>query len=226
MNSAFRTIQDTYSVFRPDQFSIDRAEIWSFQQYPLVGSAQLTMFTQSVGSTGMNLQLTNIQQAGQLGRNSLVVRQIRTEFFIANPLFDQFTTGADVDNFYADLVYGFPQAGVLDFSINQQPFAQFPLPFQFAPPGGGRFQLYRAGLQLNDAAALITPPPMADLNRDEKSVYKLDEGVLIEGSTPFNVTVSFPSGLIPIISTGVVTANNPLFVGVGLVGDLVQPLVG
>ena len=226
MNRGFQTIKDSYSVFAPDRFSIDRAEIWSFQQYPLAGTAQLTLFTQTVGSTGMNLQLTNIQQAGQLGRNSLVVRQIRTEIFIANPLLNQFTTGVDVNNIYADFVYGFAQAGVLDFQINQQPFAQLLQPFMFAPPGGGSYKLKRAGIIDNAAAAFISVPPTADLNRDEDSVYWLDEGVLIDGSTPFSVTISYPSGLIPVIATGVVTADVPLFVGVGLVGDLIQPLVG
>jgi hypothetical protein len=52
----------------------------------------------------------------------------------------------------------------------------------------------------------------------------MSPSVLINQDQNFQITIEYPSGLVPVIGTGVVTADNPLFVGVELDGIEVRPL--
>jgi hypothetical protein len=53
----------------------------------------------------------------------------------------------------------------------------------------------------------------------------VDPNILIEAEQQFNVKLSYPSGLLPVISTGVANdSTNPLKVGVILDGLLLRPV--
>ena len=57
------------------------------------------------------------------------------------------------------------------------------------------------------------------------NVYFVDPNILIEAEQQFNVKLSYPSGLVPVIANAVANdSTNPLKVGVILDGLLLRPV--
>jgi hypothetical protein len=57
------------------------------------------------------------------------------------------------------------------------------------------------------------------------NVYFVDPNILIEAEQQFNVSLQFPSGIVPVLATNVVNdSTNPLKVGVILDGLLLRPV--
>lgn len=209
-------LQQIYGSFDPNRVQTRRREVYSFVAYPTAGAASFTFFSQTVGTT--NRQLTNIQRSGHLD-NPLIVRAIRTGFFIT--AYNGTTwSGTDASTLYSDIVNGFFQAGVMRVIIGSKEWLQLPCPFQYAPPGEGMPKGIFAG-QYNSTTSRS---PFAYLGYNKPSSYIVDPSFMIGSDQNFQVTIEFPSGLIPAIGTGIVTSGTVLYIGVKFDGIEVRPL--
>jgi hypothetical protein len=71
----------------------------------------------------------------------------------------------------------------------------------------------------------IGPPPYCTQTRNKDGIYQVDPNIMIEAEQQFSMTISFPSGLVPVLGTGVTDdTTNPLKVGVILDGIEFRPL--
>jgi len=224
-------LQARFGVLDYDEWTvIGRKDFWSYQTYPLAGASQLNFFGSNLGLSGATLWDTNMEQAGQLGQTHLLIKAIYTDVKVANesPLgFDG--TASNADSLGSDFLMGFAQAGVLDFGIASRPFATIPKPFMYMPPGGAPPQLAMAGVSASTTAGTVTtiyttPQPRICQTRDKNAIYRLDPQILLPAAQSFNVTISYPSGLVPVIGTTVITADIPLKVGVCLSGVWLRPV--
>ncbi len=205
---------------------------WSCVLYPEAGTNQLNFFGTTFGTSGQNLMLTNLGTQSNFGTNHFLLKSINVSLFIKTWAVNTFA-GLNADTLYSDIVNGFPWAGVLDFGVGARPFCQIPKPLLYAPPGRGESVVKTAGptsgtfneAAPNTLATWITGPPYARLSNKRKGNYLVDPNIFIPAQQTFTLSISFPSGLIPIIGTGVTDdTTNPLYVAVTLSGLLFRPV--
>lgn len=212
-----------------------RQPYWSFMPYPEAGVSQLTFFGNSLGQGTNTENLTNMPKAGSLGQRHYVLKQIKVKWYLKS--WDMVTTwgGADNDTLVSDILNGFVHTGELELNINQRMFVQLPKPQLYAPPSDGRMQSYSAGVQSLTISALgissdilstaVFAAPMAALNSRRDGLYIIDPEILIEAEQSFNVTINWPTGLVPIIGTDITDdTTNPLYIGVVIDGEEYRPL--
>jgi hypothetical protein len=182
----------------------------------------------------VTLQDTNLPKAGSFGQTHFQLKSISTDIQIRNNDVDGFTIAnqATLDTFAlaSDFLNGFVQAGVLEFSVGARPFATIPKPFMYAPPPGSPNDYDNS--YANQITAVPTSGttqvvglPWVTQTKMRSNVYFVDPNILIEAEQQFNVKLSYPSGLLPVIATGVANdSTNPLKVGVILDGLLLRPV--
>lgn len=224
-NAALQALQAQYGSVDASQVQSRRRQYYSFVTYPLLGQSVFNFFSIPVGQS--NRQLTNIQQGGNLD-NPFLVKAIRTSFFIGSINLNAWA-GTDASTLYSDLVNGFFQAGFLKFIIGSKEWLYLPAPFLYAPPAYGDPRNLSAGMQafVQATGIGITSFPYARLNHRKDQAYLLQPSPLINENQNFRITIEYPSGLIPIIATGVVgnsTASNTLSIGVELDGIEIRPV--
>jgi len=210
-----------------------RREFWSYVAYPAAGAPTFQFFGDSIGANGITKQFTNIPKASSFGQQHFLVKQIRTDFWLADyEIMKQFTA-ADTSVLYSDIVNGIFQAGVLELLIGDRVFCQILKPFLMAPPSDGRAQVHTAGLRAltlveaapNTFGTLISSDPYASLGQRYKSGYVVDPNILVEAEQNFQVRIRYDSGSLGVIATDVVNDDsNPLRVGVILDGILFRPV--
>jgi hypothetical protein len=225
-----------FGVIDYSRWQAIRWQWYSYVTYPTAGASELNFFGQVAGQAGVTLQDTNLPKAGSFGQTHFQLKSISTDIQIRNNDVDGFTLAAGVANtldtfaLASDFLNGFVQAGVLEFSVGARPFATIPKPFMYAPPPGSPNDYD------NSYANQITAVPTAGTSqvvglpwvtqtKMRSNVYFVDPNILIEAEQQFNVKLSYPSGLLPVISTGVANdSTNPLKVGVILDGLLLRPV--
>jgi len=225
-----------FGVIDYSRWQAIRWQWYSYVTYPTAGASELNFFGQVAGQAGVTLQDTNLPKAGSFGQTHFQLKSISTDIQIRNNDVDGFTLAAGVadtlDTFAlaSDFLNGFVQAGVLEFSVGARPFATIPKPFMYAPPPGSPNDYD------NSYANQITAVPTAGTSqvvglpwvtqtKMRSNVYFVDPNILIEAEQQFNVKLSYPSGLLPVIATGVANdSTNPLKVGVILDGLLLRPV--
>lgn len=225
-------LQQTYGSANYSQWQSIRKQFYSFTNYPQAGASQLNFFGYAVsGAAGQNRQYTNMPKAGSFGQQHFLLKSIQCVYYISTAQ-DWFTmaTAVDTANMSADILHGFAQAGVLQFTIGSKLYAQIPKPFLYCPPADGevttvdakqvQFTLTEGTPNVMNAVSMLVTH--ADLNRNQANRYIMDPGILIEAEQAFSVEIDYPSGVIPIISTGKLTTN--LFVGIILDGVLFRPV--
>jgi len=227
---ALQYLQDKFGSVVYTDWQRLRRQFYSYVQYPVAGGNVFTFFGAPVGATTtLTFQLTNMPSANTFGLQHFLLSAIRCKAFIkTNGL-----TGWDgtiASTLVSDTLMGFFNAGVMTLTINGKDFAQIPRPFLYAPPADGRSQSYAAGFQALTISStvlnsVVTQPPLASLNDRTKGIYLMQPQILIEAQQTFNVTISFPTGAIPVIGTGVVdNTTNPLYIGVSLDGEVYRPM--
>jgi len=203
-------------------------DFWSLQPYVEAGASQLNFFGTTFGTSGQNLMLTNLGTASTFGTNHFLVKSINLSMFIKTWAVNTFA-GLNADTLYSDLVNGFPWAGVLDVSAGTKVIAQIDKPLLYAPPGRGESVVKTAGpttLILTEAApntlaTMIGPPPYARVANKTKGNYLVDPNVFIPAGQTFTAQLSFPTGLLPVVGTGVTDdTTNPLLIGLTFSGLL------
>jgi hypothetical protein len=225
-----------FGVIDYSRWQAIRWQWYSYVTYPTAGASELNFFGQVAGQAGVTLQDTNLPKAGSFGQTHFQLKSISTDIQIRNNDVDGFTLAAGVANtldtfaLASDFLNGFVQAGVLEFSVGARPFATIPKPFMYAPPPGSPNDYD------NSYANQITAVPTAGTSqvvglpwvtqtKMRSNVYFVDPNILIEAEQQFNVKLSYPSGLLPVIATGVANdSTNPLKVGVILDGLLLRPV--
>ncbi len=205
---------------------------WSLQPYPEAGASTLSFFGTTFGTSGQNLFLTNLGTQSNFGTNHFLLKSINCSLFVKTWAVNTWD-GTNAASLYSDLINGFVWSGVLDFSVGQRPFAQIPKPLLYAPPGRGESRVYAAGVTSetfneaapNTLATFVAPPPYARLSNKRKGNYLVDPNIFIPAQQTFSLTISWPTGLVPVIGTGVTDdTTNPLYIGVQLSGILFRPV--
>lgn len=209
-------LQSQFGSFDPNKVQTRRREYYSFVAYPTAGQSSFTFFSNTVGQS--NRQLTNIQRSGHLD-NPHIVRAIRTSYFITAQNVSLWA-GLDASTLYSDIVNGFFQVGVMRVIIGSKEWIQLPSPFMYAPPGAGLPKIIAAGQQgLN-----ITRTGFAYLGAGRESAYIVDPSFMIGSDQNFQITIEFPSGLVPVIASTIVPNGTTLYVGVKLDGIEIRPV--
>jgi hypothetical protein len=225
-----------FGVIDYSRWQAIRWQWYSYVTYPTAGASELNFFGQVAGQAGVTLQDTNLPKAGSFGQTHFQLKSISTDIQIRNNDVDGFTLAAGVANtldtfaLASDFLNGFVQAGVLEFSVGARPFATIPKPFMYAPPPGSPNDYDNS--YANQITAVPTSGttqvvglPWVTQTKMRSNVYFVDPNILIEAEQQFNVKLSYPSGLLPVISTGVANdSTNPLKVGVILDGLLLRPV--
>jgi len=222
-NDALMYLQSQYGSVDPSKVQSRRRQYYSYVQYPLLGQSVFNFFSTPVGQS--NRQLTNIQQGGNLD-NPFLVKSIRLSYFIQNPNQGAYV-GTDVTTLYADLVNGLFQVGFLKFIIGSKEWLYIPSPFLYMPPAYGYPEYIDGGIHSIVQATGITVgnSPYATLKNQKQNAYLLQPAPLINENQNFRMTIEYPSGLVPVIATTVVTVPaNPLFIGVHMDGIEVRPV--
>jgi len=207
-------------------------DFWSLQPYVEAGVSSLNFFGTTYGTSGQNVMLTNLGTQSNFGPNHFLLKSINCSIFVKTWAVNTFA-GLNADTLYSDIVNGFVWAGVLDLTIGARPFLQLPKPLLYASPGRGESVVKTSGpttLTLTEAtpntlATLIGPPPYARLANKRKGNYLVDPNIFIPAQQTFALSISFPSGLVPVIGTGVTDdSSNPLYIGVQMSGILFRPV--
>jgi hypothetical protein len=213
-----------------------RWQWYSYITYPSAGATELNFFGQVAGQAGVTLQDTNLPKAGSFGQTHFQLKSISTDIQIASNDVDGFTRAnqatLDTRALASDFLGGFVQAGVLRFSVGARPFATIIKPFQYAPPPGSPLDYDNSYVNQISAApvpaagaAQVVGVPWITQTKMRSNVYFVDPNILIEAEQQFNVSLQFPSGVVPVLATNVVNdSTNPLKVGVILDGLLLRPV--
>jgi hypothetical protein len=213
-----------------------RWQWYSYITYPSAGATELNFFGQVAGQAGVTLQDTNLPKAGSFGQTHFQLKSISTDIQIASNDVDGFTRAnqatLDTRALASDFLGGFVQAGVLRFSVGARPFATIVKPFQYAPPPGSPLDYDNSYVNQISAApvpaagaAQVVGVPWITQTKMRSNVYFVDPNILIEAEQQFNVSLQFPSGIVPVLATNVVNdSTNPLKVGVILDGLLLRPV--
>lgn len=224
-----------YGVIDYSRWQAIRWQWYSYITLPTTNTpTEFNFFGNVVGQGTTTLADTNLPKAGSFGQTHFVLKTISTDIKVANNDLDGFTLAniATIDTFAtaSDYLNGFVQAGVLQLTIGSRPFATVPKPFQYCPPPGNQQDFENSfAPQLAAAptagAAQVTGLPWVNQTRNRRNVYVCDPNIMIEAEQQFSVQISYPSGAIPPIATGIYNdATNPLKIGVILDGVKLQPM--
>jgi hypothetical protein len=213
-----QSLQAKYGSIDAGRVQTRRRQYYSFVSYPLAGSVRLQFFSTGVGQS--NRQLTNIQQAGVLD-NPFLIKAIRCKWFIQDTEMEEAAV-ADSSSLYSDFVQGLFTSGVMMLKIGSKDWLNIPSPFLYAPPAYGMPKVLSS--VAGGATGATGVIPYADLQSDREAAFIMSPSVLINQDQNFQLTIEYPTGLIPVIATGVVTVGNPLYVGVEFDGIEVRPV--
>ena len=225
-----------FGVIDYSRWQAIRWQWYSYITYPSAGSTELNFFGQVAGQAGVTLQDTNLPKAGSFGQTHFQLKSISTDIQINNNDVDGFTranqASLDTRALASDFLGGFVQAGVLRFSVGARPFATIVKPFQYAPPPGSPPDYDNTYVNQISAAPVpaaaagqVVGVPWITQTKIRNNVYFVDPNILIEAEQQFNVSLQFPSGIVPVLATNVVNdSTNPLKVGVILDGLLLRPV--
>lgn len=227
--------EQRFGVIDYSRWQAIRWQWFGYVTYPLAGASELTFFGNAVGQGGTTLADTNLPKAGSFGQTHFLLKSISTSIRLNQDDLGSFTLAnvatADQRTLASDIIAGFVQAGVLTMSIGARPFATVPKPFQYLPPVGNAPDFDGSSVSAPSAAPLgnvTAQVPYATQTRNRRNAYIMDPNILIEAEQQFEVKLSFPSGLVPIIATGLTPAindtTNPLKVGVILDGVNLRPM--
>lgn len=224
-------MQQRYGSANFSKWQQIRKQYYSYLLYPQAGSTQLNFFGFGLNGSGVQgRQFTNMPKAGSFGQVHFLLKQIRCKILMLDATLAPLTASTDVVNPIADFLYGFIQAGVLEFSIGDKKYLELPRPFLYAPPADGQYEVESPSLTYtltdgtpNTQLATYLGMPTATLSRRAEAGYLVDPNILIEAEQSFEMKIGFPSGAVPIIGTTPYTATN-FAVGVSLDGVLFRPV--
>ena len=226
-------LQQQFGAVRYNSQQSLRYPYYSNYAYPAAGAGVIPFFGQALGQA--TEQITNIEQPGSFGNISFLLQSVALDFWVYAPA----TTGQpqaytdDTTAIYTDIVHGFTQGGYFSFTVGNLNWMELPLPFMFAPPANGRlraevsagmFAFTQAGLTPFAVTGAQTSLAYADLERRAQRRYNLKNPIFIAPQQNFQAQLNYPSGLIPIAATAVVTGAAVLYVSCTLDGTKFTPV--
>ena len=230
-NEIISGLQTRFGSIDYSQFQSLRYQFYSYVTYNTAGVTQLNFFGTTTGSPGVTLADTNMPRTGSFGQQHFFLKSISTHIKLAKTNDLSAFDGTDASTIASDFLFGFLNAGVLQFGIGARPFLQVPKPFQYLPPISGNSLVNVAGISAltapisNVLGTLTSDTPFVTQTVDRNNVFRFDPNILIEAEQQFSCTIDFPSGIVPVIGTGIANdSTNPLKVGVILDGVLLRPL--
>ncbi len=213
-------LQQMYGSFDPSQVQTRRRSYYSYVAYPTAGQSLFAFFGQTIGTA--NRQLTNIQRSGHLD-NPLIVKALRTRFFITATGQQAAWAGTDATTLFSDFANGFFQCGVLRMIISSKEWFQLPTPFMYAPTAYGPPEIWTDGSKATTTT--IGRGPYAYPGQPGKDgAYLVDPQFLIGSDQNFMITIEFQSGVVPVIASTIVANNTTLYIGVDLDGIEIRPM--
>lgn len=210
-----------------------RQQFYSLVAYPTTGSATLQLFGEAVSGT-VNYQTTNLPKANSFGDVYFLIKAVRTKFYIGTRAIAS-AVGTDATSLLSDFLLGFAQAGVFQFSVNSSVIITVPRPFLWLA-GNDRPICKSAGNQtitlteaapntlLSDVSAAPWGEP-ASQYESRGAVYLQDPAISINPNASFDCSITYPSGLVPIIATTQVPNSTTLYVGVEFDGIVARPII-
>lgn len=187
------------------------------QDYPEAGQSELVFFSNPAGVGGLTTMDTNIPVSNGFGNQYVIIKSI--EFGLYIPVWNIHDwAGTDASTLVSDVLLGLTQGGVAQLSIGNRLYAQTPMPLLYMPDGCGSPQVYTRGLDTltltegtpNTLLTTISAAPYAECV-GFKNKYWFDPYIGLIPRESFNLAINFPTGLIPVIGTGVTDdTTNPL----------------
>lgn len=227
-------LQRTYGTTKYTQQSVSRYPYYYYIAYPAAGASSIAFWgTNQAQST---TQLTNIEQAGNIGNYSYLISAISYDTFFYIPTVASngpwnYTTDALAP--YADIVHGFTQGGYAEFSVNNTVWDEAALPFMYSPAAIGKNRLEVSQGQFTFAQAPGSPFAVtgsqaslcfADVERRAWRRRNLTNQIFLAPQQTFENSITYDFGAIPIISTSVITGTAILYVGVRFDGWRFAPV--
>jgi hypothetical protein len=227
-----RYLQGKYGSANYASWQSLRRQFYSEVTYPEAGVTELNFFGTPKGQSGNTFENTNMIKANSFGQQHFLLKSIHFNITIATWAQSAFS-GTDTASLYSDIVNGFVHHGVFTLMINAKTFAQIPKPFLYCPPGTGQPVLKSAAIKSmvlaeaapNTLSVLTGPTPQARLLSRDENNYILDPQILIEAEQTFEAKLTYNSGAIAVIGTGITDdSTNPLKVRVTFDGIVFRPV--
>lgn len=233
-NDVLSAMQRRYGVQQYDSQKSSRWNYYSGVQYPAAGATTLNFFANNFAQATFGLADANSDSQSSFGNYSMFVQSIALDYRVLSPATSAqpqtYTT--DLTAIYSDLVHGFAQAGVWTLTVGTNLWDQCPKPFLYSPPGAGElkidfgseFSFTQAGgspFAVTDASTNLA---YADLNRRANRRRILKNPLFLAPQQTFQAQLAYPSGLIPIIATSVITGSASLYAFAELGGTRFAPL--
>ena len=230
-------LQSRYGTYARGQLQSQRKQYWSYIPYSNAsgaGQTNYTFFGSALGDNATpNLQRTNLPVQGSFGTSAFLLKSVQCSIYIpSNATFgvdyaQTVTTYATdaTSALWPDLVSGFAQAGILQFSVGAKNFVTIPKPFLYAPPADGRSDLTVTRLVGTATPTYSVGAPEAELHRLAEEQYLVDPELYIDFQENFRVTINYPAGSINQIGTTSLPATTGnLYIGVILDGVEFRPV--
>lgn len=222
--SLLTNLQRRWGSFNPNQWQNLRGQFYSMVKYPEAGQSELLFFGNTLATAGYNKQLTNIPKPNSFGTEHFLIKGIYLDLFIADFGRGQYAS-TDLTTLAADYLYGMIQAGVLEMKVGSRKVLEVPKPFLQMPPGNGASEMITSGLSGVGAGTGVVPPPAVDLLQKKGNRWLLEPEILIQSEETFELKVSFPTGVIPILAQTITDdTTNPLYVQIVLDGVRYRPV--
>lgn len=218
-NRIVSQLQAQFGTMQPGRLQAQRKQFYSFIPYPLAGSVQLNFFGDALGNAGITIERTNMPVQASFGTSSFLVKGIACSYKITAENTAAYN-GLDATTITTEFLNGLFTQGVLTMDVNAKNYLTIPRPFFQAPPADGRTNYYSSG-QISVATAA---EPSVGLPSRCEAKFIVDPELFIASQQNFNVQIGYPSGLIPVRATSVITAEVPLYVGVILDGIEFRPV--
>ena len=218
-NPTIARLQAQFGTLDLNRLQVQRKQFYSYVNYPLAGTAQLNFFGQAVGNNGSTLEDTNIPVQGSFGTSHFLIKGIECKYKVPN-LNNVAFAGTDATTFTTEILGGLFGAGIFELAVNAKTYIQVNKPFLQIPPADGRVNFYQAG----QVDANTDAEPAVELNTRSENRYLCDPEIFILAQQNFAISISYPSGAVPVRANSIITVGNPLRVGVVLDGYEFRPV--
>lgn len=226
-------LQATYGSVDFSRWQDFRWQFWDYPRYLPAGVTSQAFFTVGQGGTdpvsavAKTQEETNLTAANQFGQVFYVVQQIRCHALILPKSRQPANINDDADLLWTTISNMMSKwleilrRGVLNWSIQNKVFLQLDQPFLTCPPGFGvRIQCHGASYLsgFTDFSIWVQQSPrMSD-------VYDLNPPQVIEPNQVFTLTIDYPDGTSPVLTTLVNSTSPATALGVIFDGSIVRPM--
>lgn len=228
-------LQASYGSAIWNQWQVHRWSMYDFIRYPTAGTTSLTFMANPTGTTDpvsglqKTVEETNLPKSRSFGQVYYLITQVRTDArWLAK---SRQATGISDD---ADVIYttmtnamsalrNIIARGVLHISFAQKRFYAIDQPLTNCPPGYGIEIFNHSSSYIAAASAYTQYSLWNETNTKRDNVYDLVPQQLVEPEVTIDVTIDYPDGTSPALTTLVNGVSPRLEIGVIFDGYLIRP---